>query len=74
MGIGPSKLSDLYDTLQDLSVANRKIAVEAENFYTKKMAGCRAQTYKHAAAVLKEKLVHPNRCHSDRSVGSVIGP
>ena len=74
MGIEKANILDCIKTLEELSAANRKIAVEAENIYTKKMAGCRAQTYKHAAAILKENLVHPNRCHSDRSVGSVIGP
>lgn len=74
MGIEKANILDCIKTLEELSAANRKIADEAENNYTKKMARCRAQTYKHAAAVLKEKLVHPNRCHSDRSVGSVIGP
>ena len=74
MGIGEAKILDCIKILEELSAANRVISKEAVGSYTKKMALCRAQTYKHAAAVLKEKLVHPNRCHSDRSVGSVIGP
>ena len=64
-------LLECADCLESLYRSNQAAADQADNFYTGRMAGKAAQTYKHCAAFLRgkyEEIIATRSTYQDRQV------
>ncbi len=73
------KIKNCIKHLLSLHEENLAISQNATDFYHKKMSGCRACTYKHAANLLMEEFglheldIHEDCSHSLKSQGLDTG-